>query len=113
VRVLGFPIGHARLLGVSLFAYEAARAGLRLGQDAYWGTGSRAGPILGKLLSFFAGVYDGGDSIGQMRAGWLLAQGAPHTASVTNQASFIVPIGVAEKCRGISLTNRACSRRTR
>jgi hypothetical protein len=78
-----------------VYAYEAARAGLRLGQDACWGTGSQASPILSKLLTFFAGKYDGGDSIGQMMAGWLLAQGTPHTAAVANQASFIGPLGVA------------------
>jgi hypothetical protein len=94
---LGAQVCGENMCGDKVFAYEAARAGLRLGQDACWGTGSSAGPILSKLLSFFAGVYDGGDSIGQMRAGWLLAQGAPHTASVANQASFVGPIGVAAK----------------
>jgi len=68
-----------------------------LGQDACWGSGSQAGPILTKLLTFFAGKYDGGDSIGSVMAGWLLAQGAPHTASVANQASFVGPLGVAAK----------------
>jgi hypothetical protein len=78
-----------------VYAYEAARAGLRLGQDACWGSGSQASPILTKLLTFFAGKYKSGDSIGQMMAGWLLAQGSPHTAAVANQASFIGPLGVA------------------
>jgi endo-1,4-beta-D-glucanase Y len=78
-----------------VYAYEAARAGLRLGQDACWGSGSQASPILSKLLTFFAGKYKSGDSIGQMMAGWLLAQGTPHTAAVANQASFIGPLGVA------------------
>jgi endo-1,4-beta-D-glucanase Y len=78
-----------------VYAYEAARAGLRLGQDACWGGGSQASPILTKLLTFFAGKYKSGDSIGQMMAGWLLAQGTPHTSAVANQASFIGPLGVA------------------
>jgi hypothetical protein len=78
-----------------VYAYEAARAGLRLGQDACWGSGSQASPILTKLLTFFAGKYKGGDSIGSMMAGWLLAQGTPHSAAVANQASFIGPLGVA------------------
>ncbi len=81
--------------GDKVYAYEAARAGLRLGQDACWGSGSQASPILTKLLTFFAGKYNGGDSIGQMMAGWLLAQGTPHASAVANQASFIGPIGVA------------------
>ncbi len=80
-----------------VYAYEAARAGLRLGQDACWGTGGQAAPILSKLLTFFAGKYNNGDSIGEMMAGWLLAQGTPHTAAVANQASFIGPLGVAAK----------------
>jgi len=59
-----------------------------------WG---QAAPFLNKLLTFFAGKYNGGDSIGEMMAGWLLAQGTPHTAAVANQASFIAPLGVAAK----------------
>ena len=94
---LGAQVCGEGMCGDKVYAYEAARAGLRLGQDACWAADSKAGPILTKLLTFFAGKYDGGDSIGAMMAGWLLAQGSPHTASVANQASFIGPLGVAAK----------------
>jgi len=92
---VGAQVCGKGMCGDKVYAYEAARAGLRLGQDACWGSGSQSSPILTKLLTFFAGKYDGGDSIGQMMAGWLLAQGTPHTSAVANQASFIGPIGVA------------------
>jgi hypothetical protein len=94
---LGAQVCGKGMCGDKVYAYEAARAGLRLGQDACWGSGSQASPILTKLLTFFAGKYEGGDSIGAMMAGWLLAQGTPHTASVANQASFVGPLGVAAK----------------
>ena len=94
---LGAQVCGKGMCGDKVYAYEAARAGLRLGQDACWGTGSQASPILTKLLTFFAGKYEGGDSIGAMMAGWLLAQGSPHTSAVANQASFIGPLGVAAK----------------
>jgi hypothetical protein len=94
---VGAQVCGEGMCGDKVYAYEAARAGLRLGQDACWGSGSQAGPILTKLLTFFAGKYEGGDSIGAVMAGWLLAQGAPHTASVANQASFVGPLGVAAK----------------
>lgn len=94
---VGAQVCGEGMCGDKVYAYEAARAGLRLGQDACWGSGSQASSILTKLLTFFAGKYDGGDSIGEMMAGWLLAQGAPHTSAVANQASFIGPLGVAAK----------------
>jgi hypothetical protein len=94
---VGAQVCGKGMCGDKVYAYEAARAGLRLGQDACWGSGSQAGPILTKLLTFFAGKYEGGDSIGSVMAGWLLAQGAPHSASVANQASFVGPLGVAAK----------------
>jgi endo-1,4-beta-D-glucanase Y len=92
---VGASVCGKNMCSDKVYAYEAARAGLRLGQDACWGSGSQASPILSKLLTFFAGKYNSGDSIGQMMAGWLLAQGTPHTAAVANQASFIGPLGVA------------------
>jgi hypothetical protein len=85
------------MCGDRVYAYEAAHAVLRFGQDACWGTGSQASPILTKLLTFFAGKYAGGDSIGAAMAGWLVAQGTPHSAAAANQASFIGPLGVAAK----------------
>ena len=88
------------MCGDRVYAYEAARMGLRLGVDACWGDGSNATSILSKLVSFFAGIYDGGDSIGQLRAGWLLDSGNPHSAAVANQAAFIGPLGVAAKSTG-------------
>lgn len=94
---VGAQVCGKGMCGDKVYAYEAARAGLRLGQDACWGTGGQASPILTKLLTFFAGKYNGGDSIGEMMAGWLLAQGSPHTSAVANQASFIGPLGVAAK----------------
>jgi len=94
---LGAQVCGKGMCGDKVYAYEAARAGLRLGQDACWGSGSQASPILTKLLTFFAGKYEAGDSIGAMMAGWLLAQGSPHTSAVANQASFIGPLGVAAK----------------
>jgi hypothetical protein len=94
---VGAQVCGKGMCGDKVYAYEAARAGLRLGQDACWGTGSQASPILTKLLTFFAGKYEGGDSIGSVMAGWLLAQGTPHTSSVANQASFVGPLGVAAK----------------
>jgi hypothetical protein len=92
---VGAQVCGKGMCGDKVYAYEAARAGLRLGQDACWGSGSQASPILTKLLTFFAGKYKSGDSIGQMMAGWLLAQGTPHASAVANQASFIGPLGVA------------------
>ena len=55
--------------------------------------------ILNNLASFFANIYDDGDSIGKLKAGWLI-NGSSHIAGVFNQASFIGPIGIAAKSTG-------------
>jgi hypothetical protein len=83
-----------------VFAFEAAQIGLRMGVDACWAGDSSASGILGSLVSFFTGNFDGGDTIGQARAGWLLDYSESHASAKENHASFIGPLGVAAKSTG-------------
>jgi hypothetical protein len=99
-NAVGAEVCGDGMCGDTVFAYEAARAGLRMGVDACWGGTTDPNTILNNLVSFFAGIYDNGNRIGYMSAGWLLDSSNPHIASVLNQAAFIGPLGVAAKSTG-------------
>jgi hypothetical protein len=80
----------------TVYGYDAARVPWRLGLDVCSG-GSEGKDPLGKVVSFFGGVYDGGDTIDLLKAGWAKQSGQVHPAgsSVNCQGSFIGPMGVA------------------
>jgi len=96
---VGAQVCGEGMCGDTVYAYEAARTGLRMGIDACWGDGNKASGILNNLVSFFADEFDGGATIGQMKAGYLLT-GSEHQNAVPIQAAFIGPLGIAAKSTG-------------
>ena len=84
------------LTGGPVYGYDAARVPWRLGLDVCAG-GAQGKDPLSKVISFFGGIYDNGDTIDLIKAGWVKATGQVHTAGsgVNCQGSFIGPMGVA------------------
>ncbi len=78
-----------------VYGYDAARVPWRLGLDACTnGEDQKAVDILTPLLTFFAdyATHQDGDRIDLLVAGW--QNGGPAIDAVSNQVSFIGPVGV-------------------
>jgi len=80
--------------------YDAARVPWRLGMDACLNGGNTSG--LKAIVDLFASKYDAGASIDLMKAGWMKTSGAVHmnAIKVSNQGSYIGPIGVGAMAMG-------------
>jgi hypothetical protein len=90
-----------------VYGYDAARVPWRLGLDVCTG-GAEGKDPLSKVISFFGGIYNNGDSIDLMKAGWVKGTGQVHAAgsSVNCQGSFIGPMGVAGMAVGGDTGNK-------
>jgi hypothetical protein len=75
-----------------VYGYDAARVPWRLAVDACV-NGGTATNLVNNLTSFFSGKYSSGDLINLLVAGWY-SGGNPASNAISNQVSFIGPVGV-------------------